>query len=643
VNNTFLPSENTGGFEGAVFTNLFLFNPTQPVRTAAGRYYEIGEGAVTVRNPVALAEQITDRAPENRILGNIQASYSLLPSLVSRTLVGVDYTGSVRQTYIPQASPVGFAVGGRARQAERTLQNVNFQQLLTFTPRFAENQELEVVGGYEYSTFNNSGFESEVTGFRTDAFTFNNLGAGTQASSPPPVSYIQESKLVSFFSRANYGYKNRYFLTGVVRYDGSSRLAPGNQWQLFPAVSASWRLSEEGPFKGGRFSNLSLRAGLRPAGQPGRRARTRRSSSSVPTAPRATRSATSSSPASPPRRWPTRTCAGRRRRRTNVGLDYGLRDNRITGTIEFYQKNTKDLLLEVDVPQPAVVQRRIENVGSLRNRGLEAALDAELLRAPERSLSAGLVLTVDRNEITDLGTGRDFIATAVTSGAGLSGGRAQRLIPGQPIGTFWGLTYAGLNANGQQTFRCGRSGAGNADCVNGVTTQQNAADEGIIGSANPDFILGFRSNATFKRFDASWLWNAQVGQDVYNNTANVYGSTSLANNAQNFLASALTDGVAFGQQQIYSSRWIEKGSFLRLQNVTVGYNFRLPGRLGGGRQTRVFVSGDNLLLFTGYSGYDPEVFIRAGGTDVVGAASRGVDYLAYPRARTFTTGARIQL
>jgi iron complex outermembrane receptor protein len=340
--------------------------------------------------------------------------------------------------------------------------------------------------------------------------------------------------------------------------------------------------------------------------------------------------------ANPDLRWETSTQA-------NVGLDYGLRDNRITGTIEFYQKNTKDLLLEVDVPQPAVVQRRIENVGSLRNRGLEAALDAELLRAPERSLSAGLVLTVDRNEITDLGTGRDFIATAVTSGAGLSGGRAQRLIPGQPIGTFWGLTYAGLNANGQQTFRCGRSGAGNADCVNGVTTQQNAADEGIIGSANPDFILGFRSNATFKRFDASWLWNAQVGQDVYNNTANVYGSTSLANNAQNFLASALTDGVAFGQQQIYSSRWIEKGSFLRLQNVTVGYNFRLPGRLGGGRQTRVFVSGDNLLLFTGYSGYDPEVFIRAGGTDVVGAASRGVDYLAYPRARTFTTGARIQL
>jgi len=638
VNNKFLPMENTGGFEGGVFTNMFLFNPTQPVRAADGGYYEIGTGAVSTRNPVALAEQITDVAPENRVLGNLSGAFTIIPTLVARTSVGADISNTVRQTYIPLASPVGFSSGGRARQAERNLQNVNFQQLLTFTPRFAEGQELEIVGGYEYSTFNNSGFEAEVTGFLTDAFRFNNLGAGTQANSPPPISYRDESKLVSFFSRANYGFRNRYFLTGVMRYDGSSRLAPGNQWSIFPAASASWRLSEESFLKDGPFSNLSLRAGWGKQGNQAVRPyqtqlllRTNRDAR-YPFGDQVITGFAATQVANPDLRWETST-------QTNVGLDYGLRDNRITGSFEVYQKNTKDLLLEVDVAQPAVVQRRIENVGRVRNRGFEAALDAELLRTADRSFAAGLVLTVDRNTVVDLGAGRDFISTAVISGAGLSGGRAQRLIPGQPIGTFFGPEYTGLNAQGQQQFRCARQ---EADCVNGQTLAAKDADFKIIGNANPDFILGFRSNATWRKFDASWLWNAQVGQDVFNNTAAVYSSTGLARNAQNFLASALNDPGAFGESAVYSSRWVESGSFLRLQNMAVGYTFQLPGRAAGGRQARVYVAGDNLLLFTGYSGFDPEVYIRAGGADVVGAASRGIDYLAYPRARTFTTGARIQ-
>jgi iron complex outermembrane receptor protein len=128
---------------------------------------------------------------------------------------------------------------------------------------------------------------------------------------------------------------------------------------------------------------------------------------------------------------------------------------------------------------------------------------------------------------------------------------------------------------------------------------------------------------------------------VFNNTALVYETTANAKQGRNFLADALKQQDAFGEPAIYSSRWIEDGSFLRLQNVTVGYRFNLPGRVGGGRETRIYLSGDNLLLFTPYSGYDPEVFVRAG-DGVTGAASRGIDYLAYPRARTFTTGARIQ-
>ena len=637
VNNKFLPYENESGFEGGVFQQIVQFNPTLPVYQENGRFYELGAGGQATRNPLALARQITDIAPENRVLGNLTASYALHPTLTARVGIGADVSNSTRQTYIPIASPAGAPVNGRARQAGRNLQNTNFQSLLTFTPRLGETQELEVVGGYEYTTFNNYGVTTEVTGFRTDAFRFDNLGAGNALASPADSSYREKSLLSSFFSRANYGYKNRYFLTGVVRYDGSSRLAEGNQWEIFPAVSASWRLSEEAFLQDGPFSNLSLRAGWgRQGNQSVRPYQTQlllrtNADYRYPFGSDLITGFGASQVGNPDLKWETST-------QTNVGIDYGFNNNRISGSVELYQKNTSDLLLEVDVAQPAVVQRRIENIGEVRNRGLEASIEAQLLTAPERTFSSGLVLTVERNEVTDLGAGREFITTAVVSGQGQSGRRGQRLIPGQPIGTFWGPRFAGFNQQGQQLFSCARTAA---DCVGGTTTSPAADDEGIIGNANPDFILGFRSNLTWSRFDASWLWNAQVGQDVFNNTALVNSTTAAARQGRGFLTAALSAPDAFGEAAIYSSRWIENASFLRLQNLTVGYNFTLPG-IGGGRPTRVYVSGDNLLLFTGYSGLDPEVFSRAGGGDVVGAASRGTDWFSYPRARTFTTGARVQ-
>jgi iron complex outermembrane receptor protein len=220
VNNKYAPFDNTAGFDGGIFTNVAVFNPTQPVLTESGSFYEIGTGAQSVRNPVALARQINDVAPENRILGNVNASYALLSSLTARTTVGVDYQNSVRQTYFPLLSPVGASTGGRARQAERTLSNVNFQGLLTFAPEIGDRNTFELLGGYEFLEFETRGFEAEARGFRTDAFGFNNLGAGSVEGAPAPGAYIQESRLVSFFSRANYSFANQLFLTGVLRYDG---------------------------------------------------------------------------------------------------------------------------------------------------------------------------------------------------------------------------------------------------------------------------------------------------------------------------------------------------------------------------------------------------------------------------------------
>jgi len=643
VNNDFAPYENTGGFEGGIFTNMAIFNPTRPVRvqdnvTGQTRFYEVGAGSQSVRNPVGLAEQVADEAPENRVLGNLTAGFSILPNLTSQTTIGVDYTTAVRQTYFPLASPVGAQVGGLARQEERTTQNVNFQQLLTYAPNFGERSDLEIIGGYEYSEFDNRGFGAIAQGFITDAFLFNNLGAGTQATSPAPYSYIQESQLVSFFSRATLGFARKYFLTGVIRYDGSSRLAEDNQWSTFPGISASWRVSEE-DFMASRpfgLSTLALRVGY---GRQGNQAVRPYGTQLLLRADQGARymfgntvysGLVAAQVANPNLKWETTG-------QINVGLDYGFLNDRFSGVVDFYDKTTKDLLLDVSVPQPAVVSTRLENIGEVRNTGVEATLDVDLLHEATRVLTSGLVFSMERNKVVTLGGSRTFITTGGVSAQPQSGRQSQRIMVGEPLGTFWGATYLGMNAAGQQTFRCTpAAGSTRTDCVNGVTTDPKGEDEGVIGNANPNFSLGFRSNLTWGKMDASWLWRGEFGRDVFNNTALVYASKANVLQDRNFLASALDDGSGLKEPAKFSSRWIEDGSFVRLQNLTVGYTFDLPTTLGFGRGTRVYLSGDNLLLLTDYSGYDPEVFTSSG------LASRGIDYLTYPRARTFQLGARVQ-
>jgi iron complex outermembrane receptor protein len=278
------------------------------------------------------------------------------------------------------------------------------------------------------------------------------------------------------------------------------------------------------------------------------------------------------------------------------------------------------------------VATRIENVGSVRNRGMEATVEGRLWETQARSLTSGLVLSVERNEVLDLG-GRSFIVAGAVSGQGQSGRNAQRLIPGQPLGTFWGPHFIGVDAQGRQTFTCVATSVG---CTNGVTISPTADDEGIIGNANPNFSLGFHSNLTWNKFDASWNWRGEFGRDVFNNTALIYSTKGNAKQGRNFLATALADPTGIDEPSIYSSRWIENGRFVRLQNVTLGYTFTLAQL--GGRPTRVYVSGDNLLLFTPYSGYDPEVYSSQPDQEI---ATRGIDYLTYPRARTITTGVRL--
>jgi len=642
VNNQYIMFENRAGFEGGVFQNAANLNPTQPVNTNDSTYYEPGGNSLF--NPVALANQITDQGRTTRTLANGTAEVDLVPGLTGQVTVGLDYSAGGRNIYFPLASPLGRTLGnGLARVYSQDNSTKTIQTLLTYRKQLGEAHSLDVVGGYEYSKFAKNVAMGQGIGFVTDALMFNSLNA---AGSLQDSSDAIESRLVSFLSRANYGYKDRFFVTGVLRYDGSSKFAEGHKWALFPGLSASWHLTQGGVVRG-PFSDLRLRVGWGRQGNPGikpyqsLRTLVGGVGAAYPWSDVSQAGVIPNSVGNPDLKWEQTT-------QYNGAVDFGLFENRLAGSIEYYVKNTSDLLLEVPVPQPQPSSTRIENVGKLRNRGLELTLDALLVSRPGLTWRTGVVFAAERSAVLDLGPHK-FIRSGVVSGQGQSDQWAQRILAPDstgktyPLGTFYGPVFLGVDpTTGFQTFACTAATAG---CVNGHTTNRggpDAADYQVIGNANPDFTIGFHNQVNWGKFDISFLMRASVGQDVFNNTALIWSTKSNALQVKNFLAPALTDGTDLHEPAIYSSRWVESASFLRLQNITVEYALDLPFLTNSARSARLYVSADNLFVITGYSGLDPEVssLNDANPTDV-GLAARGIDYLSYPRPRTFTGGLRV--
>ncbi len=349
VNNRYLTAENTGGFEGGVFQNVAIFDPTQPITVtdATGVHYYEGGGS-SVRNPVALANQLLDQGQTTRTIGNATAELDLAPGLTGQVLVGLDHAGGGRQIYYPKANPIGNALGGGvARQYDLENNARTVQTLLTYRRETGDNS-FDIVGGYEYNKFASNLFMAEGKGFSTDAFSFNNIGAATSRTDS---SDAQQSLLVSFLSRANFGYKNRYFVTGTFRRDGSSKFAPGHKWSTFPGISASWHLSDEEFMRSSPVSDLRVRVGWGLQGNPGIPAYSSQqllsigSGSTYPWGDVVQTGAAITQNPNPNLKW-------ERTAQVDVGVDFGLMSNRLTGTVEYYVKNTSDLLLSVKVAQP---------------------------------------------------------------------------------------------------------------------------------------------------------------------------------------------------------------------------------------------------------------------------------------------------
>ncbi len=656
----FAPINDTGGFEGGLFQNAIQYRPVNPITldSALDGFYEV-PGQRSFRNPVALLEQVDETARTVRTLGNISAELEIISGLTGSVNVGGDRSVGTRRSYISGQSPIGeeFVTattnGGSAyrRTLERT--SATLSTYLTYGTDFGESN-VNVLGGYEYQQFNVSETSVQATSFVTDFTQDNLLQSGTNVingnnAGPGTFSYRGENLLASFFSRVNYNFSERYYLTGSLRYDGSSRFSEDNRYAVFPAVSAAWRITEEPFFDGGTaVTDLRLRAGYGVVGNQG--------IGDYLYLPLLAANPANSAilngvivPGYAPTQLANPDLQWEEKEEVTVGLDYRLLSDRLYGSVEFYRNTTNDLLLNVPV-LASVVSSQVQNVGSLRNTGVDVALDALLFENDNSSFTLGLTFNTNQNEVLDLG-GAQQLFTGRVSGEGQSNVNSLLLTPGEEFPVFYGFEFVGFNEAGQALYNDYQvtdvdgdpntpAGPLDRELAGDPTTQPGDDDRVKIGSPRPDFSYGIRLNGTIGDFGIRAFFRGEQGRELLNNTALVYGTRAVAG-SRNILdlgSDFYGANEPVGAAAVYSSRFVEDASFFRLDQLTLEY--RLGGILPQVQNTRVFVTGSNLFVLTPYTGLDPEVNTDASNA---GITSVGVDYLPYPKARTFTVGVNLGL
>ena len=614
-----VPIGSTGGYEGDVIISTVKANPTFPVYNADGSYFQY---STTIRNPLAMINLTNDNTYTDHILGNISASYLIFKGLTFKTNIGVDHTNATRK--VSENVKLSYLVnGGQASIANIGLDNELWENYLTYDKQLNKANHITVLLGQSYQKFDNTSYNLSENGFRVaDIDYIDNLGYGN-LNQATVGSDKQENELQSFYARVNYSFKDKYLFTGTWRADGSTKFGKNNKYGYFPSIGLAWRLTQEDFIKNlNIFDHLKLRLGW---GQTGNQNIPNQISQMVlgtsadanyyfdgdPTKAPMTGTTFTQTP-NPNIKWETTT-------QTNIGLDFGFFNGRLSGSFDYFYKSTKDVLLQLTALAPAPTATMWENVPKMRilNSGIELSLTGDIIAKKDLTWNTTFNFSTVHNEVKDLPV--DMIQTGVASGSGLSNTDVQVIKSGLPIGTFWGKKFLGYAADGTSIYQ--KDAKGN-------DIREN------LGSALPKFTLGFSSDLTYKKFDFSFFLHGVFGNKVYNNLANAqFNIPSLKNNA-NVPHRVLNTGETALNTPEFSSRFIENGSFLRLSNVSLGYNLSFKNN-SWIRSLRIYVTGSNLFLITKYSGYDPEVSTNAANN---GVPSLGMDYTAYPHARTVQFG-----
>ena len=598
-------------------------DPTQPVKVAKGfehlnGYYAWLSGGsdlpntLATYNPVALLNSKDDNGKVYRSIGNLQLDYRVhfLPDLRANVNLGYDISQGKGDVVFQKWAPNTYAQGGQRSKYKQENRNLLFEAYLNYTKEFTNNK-IEVMAGHTYQDWKTTDYSYDVTNYDRDVII-------TPATRP---KYTNQNTLISYYGRLNYTLLDRYMLTATVRHDGSSRFNKDNRWGTFPSVALAWRISEEGFLQNvDALSNLKLRLGYGVTGQQdgiGNYEYLAKYSQSDLTAQYQFGDTFYQSwrpdAYDQNRKWEeTRTY--------NIGLDYGFMNNRVWGSVDFYHKDTKNLLNTIDIPLGSNFSNRIvKNIGSMLNNGFEASINVVAIDRPDLTWDIGFNISHNYTKITKLTLNEDinagFVGVAVGGVSGGTGHNAQMHAVNHAPYTFY--LYK------QLYYPDGTPIEGGFADLNG-DGKINEEDRYFVHSPEPDVFMGFNTSVNYKQWSLSTALRGSIGNYMYNNVYSDLGNYSQLFNPNSFLMNSVRNvkESQFYNRNVLSDYYLENASFLKMDYLTLGYNL---GRVANFVDIALNLSVQNVFTITKYEGIDPE-------------NPGGIDGNFYPNPRTFSLG-----
>ncbi len=629
---------NNGYYGNNIMSGALAAPPTLPIYDENGQFTKIESiysfGSVDMRNPLLYA-QSKDKYLNNSVLGNTTLEIQLAKGLSFKTLLGLEYETYLREQFSPIifSNDRGYASEGMSYRNSFLNENT-----LNYTKDFNGGHSLNLLAGYTYQTNMNRYHTISVSGFTNNTTENYNLGAAETVN--PPGSGISEWTLASWLGRANYSLNDKYLFTASLRADGSSRFGSNHKWGYFPSGALAWRVSQEPFLKDIRLiSDLKLRTSYGITGNTALnpyQSLDRMSSVKYIYGNQADEIGfVPSGIANQDLKWETTA-------QFDVGFDLNLIDNRLRFTFDYYQKNTTDLLASVPLPPSVGFGSVLQNIGEIKNTGLEFSVQADLLKG-DFGWNVAANVSTNKNEVVELAGGKDIYGSGIGNPFYSSINVAR---VGEPFGLFYGLVEDGLDDKGDIKY-----------IDQNTDGSINTLDRVIIGNPYPDFIFGFNSDFSYKNFDLSIFFEGVQGNDIFwatagshlnsfqrgtNQFADLYGNYWTPENPDpNAKYPRISKSTAVG----VSDRFIKDGSYLRLKSLKLAYNIKgksigIPGFDGG----QIYISGTNLLTITNYPGLDPEVSSHGTDDSNVGVGSRllvGIDESAYPNAKTYAIGLKL--
>lgn len=614
--------------DNTIFGDAVGRNPTFPVFNPDGSYFE--DPADRTGNPYARRMQTEDGERIKHLNGSIKATLALAPGLNASGFFAMQRR-DVISYYYQSRDAWQSKINGQNGNANRSTA-FDYDRTFEYTIDYAKTigrHNITGLAGYSYQDFMSEGFNVSNQNFLTDAMSYNNLGAGQAFKATPGTgsdlgSSKSSSKLIAFFGRAIYSYDDRLLLSASVRREGSSKFGRNNKWGWFPAVNAGWRVSKESFFpKGGLLEDLKIRAGFGITGNQGLG-----SYASLQTlttgaqflwngAFMPTYGASNSSNPNPDLRW-------EKKAEYNFGIDFTLRNSRLSGSIDIYNRRTSDLLLDATAPVPSqIAQTSVVNLGVIRNTGVELALNANIIERKKFSWNNSFTFSYNKNLLVSTSYGAASSAPVDHYSLPNNMGNAFRRQAGQPIGNFYGRVFKDFDET---------QGPGKNQWLFYTKADDSTLDgqgKKIIGNGLPKMFISMTNNFSYGRWDLSVFLRGSFMFDILNITDMVY--MNKVRFSDNFLKKALDQPI--NGSYAYSNYFLEKGDFVKLDNVTLGYTFN-TSKIKYLRKARLYVSGQNLLTFTSYTGRDPDIEVNG--------LEPGIGTMNfYPRTRTFTVGVNV--